>query len=46
MKTDKHLIEDKPVRHRNKPNRMSDAENCLFTPIYGSIRVAREKWRK
>ena len=30
----------------NKPNRMSDAENCLFTPIYGSVRVAREKWRK
>ena len=36
LQQEKYMIEDKKIRHRNKPNRMSDAEIMVILILFHS----------
>ena len=36
LQQEKYMIEDKHIRHRNKPNRMSDAEIMVILILFHS----------
>ena len=36
LQQEKYMIEDKPIKHRNNPNRMSDAEVIVILILFHS----------
>ena len=37
LQQEKYMIEDKPIKHRNKPNRMSDAEVIVIDTVHNFV---------
>ena len=48
LQQEKYMIEDKPVRHRNKPNRMSDAEVTVVLILFhsGGFRCFKHSYKE